>query len=211
MAACTPPSPLTRRQGQADRPVSLTAQARCDGMERDAARPAGFVILGCTAAATTTALYATRLMVQATGRSAWDVTVPAFWPLLAAVLVAVLVLLARPRHGRAAAVVTLICAAQLVGGGIAASRDWFQFADHEVLRVVTPLTVLLVIAMTVACGVSLLLLWRPAAAWWPRRPGWLVAGALVVVVPPALAGWVFGFSEVPLLGQIALTWSLPWG
>ncbi|WP_146246331.1 hypothetical protein [Actinoplanes xinjiangensis] len=180
-------------------------------MQRNSARAVGLVILTCTAAATITALYSTRLMVRLTGGSAWDATVPAFWPLLAVIMIAALVLVARPRHARAAAVVTMVCAAQLVGGGVAASRDWFQVADLEVLKMVTPLTVLLVIAMTVVCGVSLLPLWRTATGWRPRHPGWLVAGALVAAVPPALAGAMAGFSEVALLGQVALTWSLPWG
>jgi hypothetical protein len=180
-------------------------------MERDSARPAGFLILGCTVAATATALYTTRLMMAVTGGSAWDVTVPAFWPLLAALLVAALVLVVRRRHARAATVVALVCAVQLIGGGIVASRDWFQLADREVLKVVMPLTVLLVIAMTVVCAMALLLLWNPVAGWRPRHPGWLVAGALVATVPTALAGWLFGPAEVAVVGQIALTWSLPWG
>jgi hypothetical protein len=106
-------------------------------MQRDASpRPAGFLILGCATTATIAAVYATRRLMWGDARPAWDVTVPAFWPLLGAVLV---------------------------------------------------------------------------AAWRPRHPGWLVAGALVATVPPVGVGFLSEFSDLILLGKIALTWSLPWG
>jgi hypothetical protein len=45
-------------------------------MQRNSARAVGLVILICTAAATITALYSTRLMVRLTGGSATD----GVWP-----------------------------------------------------------------------------------------------------------------------------------
>ncbi|BEL03428.1 hypothetical protein Q0Z83_016190 [Actinoplanes sichuanensis] len=170
------------------------------------------MILGCATAATIAAAFATAVLLRDEGRSGWDHTVPAFWPLLATVLVSALILLVWPRHHRAAAVVILVCAVQLIGGGLVASRDWFQFVAPEVLRLVMPLTVLVVMAMTVVAGAALLLLFRrPAATWRPRHPGWLVIGVLVAAVLPAWWAVLSDFTEMAFTGQIALAWSLPWG
>ncbi len=174
---------------------------------------AGAVIMGSGVVALLAALWAARRVVRETELFGWA-TIPALWPLLTAVLVAAVVLLLSPRHARAAAVVAFVCGLQLVGGGIAASRDWFNirggtgFETHR-LVVLMPLTATLVAASTIVCCAAVALLWHPAMTWRPQRLRWAVAGALIAVVPPALL--LAGGEEMTFSGQAALAWSLPWG
>jgi hypothetical protein len=92
------------------------------------------------------------------------------WPLLFGLAVAGMVLAARPRWGRPAAVVAALLAAQVCGHGIVAVRDWFNTAGAS-------------------GGMRL---------------------AVVVGLPAALALGP-GFTAVTMVGQFALTYSLPWG
>ncbi|MEU8662227.1 hypothetical protein [Actinoplanes philippinensis] len=159
------------------------------------------------------ALWAARRVARGTALFGWS-TIPALWPLLSAVLVCSVVLLLSPRHARVAAVVTFVCSLQLVGGGIAASRDWFNIHGASsfptyLLVVLMPLTVVLVAAMTVACCVAAAVLWHRGLRWRPERLRWVVAGVLVAVVLPAPL--VLLGEEMTFLGQAALVWSLPWG
>ncbi|RAK42927.1 hypothetical protein B0I29_10157 [Actinoplanes lutulentus] len=174
----------------------------------------GAVVLMSAAAATGAAGWSVRRVVKYTDRFGWD-TIPALWPLLAGVGVAGLVLLVRPHHGRRAAVVAAVCASQLVGGGVAASRDWFNIGGAtglptRHLAVVLPLTAVLIVAMTVACCAAVSLL-MPAVAGSRPRWGWLITGATIAVLAPILWVGVVDSWQVTALGQAALTWSLPWG
>ncbi|WP_433789275.1 hypothetical protein [Actinoplanes sp. CA-252034] len=183
------------------------------GSERRPVAVAGIVIMGSGVVALLAALWAARRAVRGTELFGWS-TIPALWPLLSAVLVAALIVMISPRHAREAAVVTLVCALQLVGGGIAASRDWFDVRgggnlSPYLLVVLIPLTVVLVAAMTVACCVAVVLLWHPGMTWRPQSPGWVAAGVLIAAVPPVLI-LLEGSEEVTVAGQIALVWSLPW-
>lgn len=175
---------------------------------------AGVVIMGCAVAAFLAALWSSTLVVRGTELFGWS-TIPALWPLLSAVLVASVILLISPRYARAAGVVTLLCAVQLVGGGFVASRDWLNTwgasgFDTQALALVLPLTMMLVIAMTVAGAVAVALLWHPAMRWRPERFRWLVAGVLIAVLLPAALIPLAG-TELTIIGQVTLTWSLPWG
>jgi hypothetical protein len=148
-------------------------------------------------------------------------TVPAIWPLLIALLLAGLALATRPRDKDVAAVVAFVCAAQLTGGGVAASRDWFTVGGGvgipiRRLAILLSLTSVVIVASTIACCLALTLVKRHAdetraVRWRPISPRFLVlAGATAVVVP--IAGSLLdGFLEPTAMGQAALTWGLPWG
>lgn len=181
---------------------------------------AGLTIALCALTAAAAAAVVIRSVARFTFWFGWF-TIPALWPLLAGVLLAGAALAARPRAGHRAGVVALVCAAQLLGGGVAASRDWFNVAGasgmptHR-LTVVLPLTVVVVVAATVACCVASAVIRRHSRAadtrWWrPAAPAYVIAGVIVaVVLPVAWAAFVDSLT-VTALGQAALTWSLPWG
>ena len=77
--------------------------------------------------------------------------------------------------------------------------------------VVLPLTMALVVAATVMCCVALSSIARASPAWQPARPVLVVAGLAVAVSVPL--GWaaLTGWWAVTGLGQVALSYSLPWG
>ncbi len=148
-------------------------------------------------------------------------TIPAIWPLLAGSLLAGAVLAVRPRGGDRAGVVAFGCAVQLLGGGVAASRDWFNVAGYSrlptrLLAAVLPLTVVVVVAATIVCCVASAVMWRRTSMarpqWWrPIAPAYIFFGVVVATALPFAWAALIGFSHLNTLGQAALTWSLPWG
>lgn len=181
---------------------------------------AGLGIAMCGLAATGAAMTAVRLVVRNIGWFGWA-TVPAIWPLLAGLLLTGLALVARPRNGDAAAVVAFVCAVQLTGGGVAASRDWFNVSGatgipFRRLTWLLPLTVVVIVASTVACCLALALVWQHAQAvrrdrWRPQSPMFMVLGGVTAVVVPMFWAVLDGSWQLTALGQAALAWSLPWG
>jgi hypothetical protein len=151
-------------------------------------------------------------------RFGWNV-LPTIWPLVAALAVAGVVL-ARGAAQRPAAAVAAVLGAQVAGIGVVAVRDWFDadgasgIAQRDLATVVT-FAAAVAVAGTAATCVAAALLWRePArgwAAWRPRRPALLAAGAVVVVLLPPAVGYAAHDADLTSLGQYALIWSLPWG
>jgi hypothetical protein len=139
---------------------------------------------------------------------------PAFW-LLTVVLVGAGLAVAR-RRGRRAAAVAAIVAAQLVGIGVVAVRDWFNvngaigMAQHNLATVVT-----FAVAGAIGVTAAVCLLWREPQRGWrglvPARWTPVLAGAALAVALPPLLGMAIGDVDVTTLGQFALTYSLPWG
>ena len=174
----------------------------------------------CALAATGAAMATVRLVARHTGWFGWA-TIPAIWPLLAACLLAGLALVARPRRGDVAAVVAFVCAVQLTGGGVAASRDWFNVSGAMAipfrrLTLLLPLTAVVIVASTVACCLALALVKQHVeatrGAWWrPTSPIFIVLGGAVAVAVPVVWAALNGTWQLTTLGQAALTWSLPWG
>ncbi len=200
---------------------------RCPGMSETETRPApaptvaaGLMITLCALAAAGAVTVVARLVTRFTVWFGW-ITIPAIWPLLAGSLLAGAVLVARPRGGGRAGVVAFVCAVQLVGGGVAASRDWFNVAGASTLptrrlAVVLPLTMVLVVAATIACCVASAVMWRRTsmarAQWWrPVAPAYLFFGVVVAVGVPFAWSALISFWQVNTLGETALRWSLPWG
>jgi len=155
------------------------------------------------------------LVARYTRGSGW-MTIPAVYPLLIGSALAGLLLVIRPCAGAGPAVVVLVCAVQVLGGGLAASRDWFNTSGatglpmHR-LTVVLPLTMVLVVAATIMCCVALWSVAWSTPAWRPASPVLVVAGLAVAVSVPL--GWaaLTGWWAVTSLGQVALSYSLPWG
>jgi hypothetical protein len=143
------------------------------------------------------------------------------WPLLLALVVVGAVLAARPRWGRAAAVVAAVLAAQVCGHGIVAVRDWFNTAgasggmrQRELALVVGFAAVVAVCAAVAGCVSAAVMCREPAGGWRglrPRRPGYVVVGLAVMVGLPVALAFGFRFTAVTMVGQFALTYSLPWG
>ncbi|GAA0803111.1 hypothetical protein Sya03_02790 [Spirilliplanes yamanashiensis] len=200
---------------------------------RPAARPvtaalAGTFIAGCAAVALVAAL-APGLMKSVRAGSAYTSYWPGYasyylWallPFLGGLALAGLVLAVRPRLGRPAAAVSAVLAAQAAGFGAVAVRDWFNMAGagpglrQSSLALVVGFAAVVAIAAAVAGCAAVAVLWREPAAGWrgagPRRPAWVVAGvAVAMALPPVLTAAV-GQSDVTTLGQLALTYGLPWG
>ncbi|MFG1610778.1 hypothetical protein [Actinoplanes sp. NPDC049265] len=187
---------------------------------------AGLGIAVCALTAISAVLITMPVAVRNTDWFSWIgwfgwATVPAIWPLLVAVLLAGLALVTRRRDGGVAAVVAFVCAAQLAGGGVAASRDWFNVGGAvgisiPQLAVLLPLTAVVIVASTVACCLALTLVKRHAAAarggWWrPLRLRFVVLGGAVAVLVTIAGGYLVGGLQLTGLVQAALTWSLPWG
>lgn len=152
-------------------------------------------------------------------RYGWNYS-PIIWPLLVALLAAGVLLAVRPKLGRAVAIVAAILAAQVAGFGVVAVRDWFNangatgIAQHNLATVVT-LAAAVAIASTVAGCVSLAVLWREPADGWhglrPARPAYVLAGIVLAALLPLALGQTLGDTDITTLGQLALTYSLPWG
>ncbi|MEV4639507.1 hypothetical protein AB0J80_19350 [Actinoplanes sp. NPDC049548] len=144
-----------------------------------------------------------------------------FWPLVLGLAVAGAMLAARPRWGRPAAVVSALLAAQICGHGIVAVRDWFNTAGasggmrQSQLALVVGFAAVVAVCAAVATCVSTAVLWREPVSGWrslrPKRPGYVVAGLVVVVGLPIALALGFGYTAVTMVGQFALTYSLPWG
>jgi hypothetical protein len=143
---------------------------------------------------------------------------PAFW-LLTVVLVGAGLAVAR-RRGRRAAAVAAIVAAQLVGIGVVAVRDWFNVngaAGMAQNNLATVVTFAAAVAVAGAIGVTaaVCLLWREPQRGWrglvPARWTPVLAGAALAGALPPLLGMAIGDVDITTLGQFALTYSLPWG
>jgi hypothetical protein len=152
--------------------------------------------------------------------NAWINYSPVVWPLLAVLLSAALVLALRPRLARPAAVVAAIVAAQVAGNGVVAVRDWFNVNGvHGVaqgnLATVVTYAAAVAVAATVAACVGLAVLWQEPVEGWrgvrPTRPVFVVAGVFVAVLLPAAIATAWHDTDLTTLGQLALTYSLPWG
>ena len=150
-----------------------------------------------------------------------------YWPvglkmLIAGLGVAGLVVAARPRLRRPAAMVAAVLAAQLAGLGTVGIRDMFNaqgaglpgLAPHEVAQRVA-LAAVLALVGTVAMCVAVALLWREPErgwqAWRPRRTRLAVIGLAVVVVSTVPGWFASGASMLTGMGQGLLSYGLPWG
>ncbi|WP_328474659.1 hypothetical protein OHA21_15800 [Actinoplanes sp. NBC_00393] len=186
-------------------------------------RPVPFAGLGmtmCALAAAGAAVAAGLLVGSNTSWLGWA-TIPAIWLLLAALLLSGLALVARPRHGDVAAVVAFVCSVQLIGGGLAASRDWFNVSGatgipFRRLPILMPLTAVVLVTSTVACCLALALVKQHAEAvrreWWrPPCPEFTILGSATAVALPLLLAGLSSAWQLTTLGQVALAWSLPWG
>jgi hypothetical protein len=190
-------------------------------MRRAPAAAAGLTIALCALVAAVAAALVVRSVVGFTvAWFAWQ-SIPVLWPLLVGVLVAGLLLVVRPGAASRAGVVALVCAGQLMGGGVAASRDWFNVVGatnipvHR-LVVILPLTMVLVVAATVVCCVASAVLWRDTRAerarWWrPTAPAYAVVGVVLAVGLPLVVAALLDNWQLTFVGQTALIWSLPWG
>jgi hypothetical protein len=182
---------------------------------------AGVLIVACALTAAFSAVAPSR-MRAVTDQMAYELSYAAVLvPFAAGLAVAGLVLAARPRLARPAAVVAAILAAQVAGHGTVAVRDWFNVVgasagmSRGALATVVSLAAVVALSAVVAGCLSVAVLWREPAGGWrglrPQRPAYVVIGvAVAVALPPVLAARWNDFGPT-MLGQTALTWSLPWG
>lgn len=143
------------------------------------------------------------------------------WPLVLGLAVAGAVLAARPRWGRPAAVVAAVLSAQVCGHGIVAVRDWFNTAGasggmrQSELALVVGFAAVVAVCAAVAGCVSTAVVWREPADGWrglrPTRPAYSLVGLVVMVGLPVTLAFGFGTTAMTMVGQFALTYSLPWG
>lgn len=153
-------------------------------------------------------------------RPGWQYT-PALWPLLVALLAAGVLIMTRPRWARPAAVVAAIVAVSIAGNGLVAIREWFSIfglggLTKPDLVALHAYAVAVPLAATAAAVVAAALVWREPAAGWrgvlPSRPGYVVAGAAVVVLMPVM--WDIARASFDVIGfphVASLTYTLPWG
>jgi hypothetical protein len=181
---------------------------------------AGALITLCAVVAGSAAAVPGRLFRGAGLRNEWNYFW-VLWPLLVGLAVAGVVLAVRPRWGRPAAAVAALLAAQVCGHGIVAVRDWFNTAgasggmrQNELALVVGFAAVVAVCAAVAGCT-SATVLWREPAGGWgglrPRRPAYVLMGLAVAVGLPVALSRGLGITAVTMVGQFALTYSLPWG
>lgn len=190
-----------------------------------AARPvtaavAGSVLVVCALAAATAAAVPGPLSRGGAQRLEWNYSL-ALWPMLGALAVAGVLLAVRPRWARPAAVVAVILAAQAGGYGVVAVRDWFNQAGsgggmrQSHLALVVGFAAVVALSGTLAGCVGAAVLWREPSDGWrgvrPARPAYVIGGVVVAVLVPLVIGAVFNIRTVTLIGQMALTYSLPWG
>lgn len=178
-------------------------------MRRDVTRWSGGLLVGCALAAAGAAAVPVGALPGATARHAAHAS-PVLWVLVAALGAAGLLVLRRPAARRRAAAVAAVLAAQVAALGAAGVREW-SARDEPAAAVALAAGVAVAGALAVCAAVALL--WREPDLGWaglrPRRPGLVVAGAVVAaVLPVAVAGHDAGPAA---LGGYALTWSLPWG
>lgn len=203
--------------------MGVAVVMRGDGL---AARPvtavvAGVVVTGCAVVAGSAAAVPGWLSgaggrLQVEWNYLW-----VFWPLVLGLAVAGVMVAARPRGGRRAAAVAAVLAAQVCGHGIVAVRDWFNRAGasggmrQSELALVVGFAAVVAVCAAVATCVCAAVLWREPATGWrglrSKRPGYVLVGLVVVVGLPMALAFGFGFTAVTMIGQFALTFSLPWG
>ncbi|WP_433720945.1 hypothetical protein ACQP2Y_37385 [Actinoplanes sp. CA-051413] len=144
----------------------------------------------------------------------------ATWPLLLALAVAGVTVMAHHRWARAAALLAAIVAAQLVGIGLIAIRAWFTikgFGGSGSLTE-THITYAAAAALVAAAATAsaAALVWREPVDGWrslvPARPMLVAAGVAVLGLLPQLWNAADETGDITGLAQIAtLTYSLPWG
>jgi len=179
----------------------------------------GCVIVLSAVAATLAAAVPGRMVTSDGTQYGWNYS-PEIWVLLAALTISGLVVIFRARSARATAVVAAILAAQVTGHGVVAVRDWFNangasgMGQNNLATVVT-FAAAVALSATVAAVTATAMVWREPADGWrgliPARLGYVIAGAGVAVVLPLLLGLSLHNNDITLLGQTALTYSLPWG
>jgi hypothetical protein len=162
--------------------------------------------------------------VTATGtRHEWNYPL-VMWPLLLALIVAGVVITTSRRWARPAAVAAAIVAAQVAGYGLVSVRSWFDLAvtvgmdglEQENLPTVVTLGAVVVAVAAAAAVLAAAVAWREPASGRsglaPKRPGYLGAGAAVVMLLPMGATVVTDQGLVFLaIWDVPLTCSLPWG
>jgi hypothetical protein len=142
------------------------------------------------------------------------------WPLLLALAVAGVTVMAHQRWARAAALLAAIVAAQLVGIGVIAIRAWFTIKGFGGSGSLTETHITyaaagaLVAAAATASAAALV--WREPVDGWrslvPARPMLVAAGVAVLGLLPQLWNAADETGDITGLDQIAtLTYSLPWG
>jgi hypothetical protein len=99
--------------------------------------------------------------------------------------------------------------------------DWFNTAGasggmpQSELALVVGFAAVVAICAAVAGCVGAAVLWREPARGWrslrPKRSGYVLAGLAVMVVLPVALALGFRSTAVTMVGQFALTYSLPWG
>lgn len=180
----------------------------------------GAFIVACAVAAGSAVVLPDWRVATYAPRPGWQYT-PALWPLLVALLAAGVLIMTRPRLARPAAVVAAIVAVQIAGNGWVAIREWFSIfglgglAKHHLVALHT-YAVAVPLAATAAAVVAAALVWREPAAGWrgtlPSQPGYVVAGAAVVVLVPLM--WDVARVSLDIIGfrhVASLTYTLPWG
>ncbi len=181
----------------------------------------GGLIVACALTAAVSAV-APSHMSAVTDQMAYELTYLAVLvPLLIGLTAAGLVLLARPSWARPAAVVAAILAAQVAGYGTVAVRDWFNVAGASAgmrqgaLATVVSFAAVVALSAVVAGCLSVAVLWREPAGGWrgmlPQRPAYLASGVAVAVALPPVFASRWGGADLTTIGQMLLTWALPWG
>jgi hypothetical protein len=143
---------------------------------------------------------------------------PAMWPLLVALTAAGVVVMTKHRWSRPAAVVAAIMAAQVAGGGLTATRNWFGVfglggLDKPSLVSFVSYAVVVSLAAGAAAMTATALVWRePTAGLLPARPWYVAAGLAVVVLLPMAWEALRGNWQLTASTHIsALMYSLPLG
>jgi hypothetical protein len=142
------------------------------------------------------------------------------WPLLTVWAASGAVIMTHPRLARPTAMIAGMAAAQVAMIGPHTISNFFLhsglggIAKPELAMMVT-YAVAVVLAATAATVAAVALAWREPAGWRglvPVRPAYLVAGAAVIFLLPAVLhvvpeSWkIFGFGQL-----VSWTFSVPWG
>ncbi len=176
-----------------------------------------FVVV-CAMTSTLSIVVPDWVVITSAPRIGWSYS-PMMWSLLT-IWAAAGVVMMRPQITQPAAMIAAVTAAQVATNGMTAIQAFFAnsglggLAKPHLVTMVT-YAVLVVVAAATSIAAVVGLLWREPVGWRdmvPARPGYVIAGAAVVMFLPSVRHLLpdnpWGWSFTYLMGW---AFALPWG